>query len=74
MATQNDDRPDNHHLLPDVVEDPGMTPPHEPASLADDAEKRYPTDKIVFGVAAVLVVAFLAWGLLATDSLSSVAW
>jgi len=73
MATQNDDRPDNHHLLPDVVEDPGMTPPHEPASLADDAEKRYPTDKIVFGVAAVLVVAFLAWGLLATDSLSSVA-
>src|SRR6478609_243744 len=73
MATHNDDRPDNHHLLPDVVEDPGMTPPHEPASLADDAEKRYPTDKIVFGVAAVLVVAFLAWGLLATDSLSSVA-
>ena len=73
MATHNDDRPDNHHLLPDVVEDPGMTPPYAPASLADDAEKRYPTDKIVFGVAAVLVVAFLAWGLLATDSLSSVA-
>ena len=72
MATQDHDEPQKHHHLPHFA-DPGIAPPFEPESLADEAEKHYSTDKIVFGVAAVLVVAFLAWGLLATDSLSSVA-
>ena len=72
MATQND-KPEKHHHLPHF-EDPGIAPPFEPESFAEQAsEKRYSTDKIVFGVAAILVVAFLAWGLLATDSLSTVA-
>ena len=72
MATQNHDKPEKHHHLPHI-EDPGIAPPFEPESFADEAERHYSTDKIVFGVAAVLVVAFLAWGLFATDSLSSVA-
>ncbi len=72
MATQNHDQPESHHHLPHL-EDPGIAPPFEPKSLSEDAEKHYSTDKIVFGVAAVLVVAFLAWGLFATDGLSSVA-
>ncbi len=73
MTTQNDDKPAEHHLHLPHIADPGIAPPYEPSSLADDAERRYPTDKIVFGVAAVLVVAFLAWGLLGTGSLSGVA-
>jgi choline/carnitine/betaine transport len=72
LATQEQAQPEKHHHLPHF-EDPGIAPPFEPESMADEAEKHYSTDKIVFGVAAVLVVAFLAWGLLATDSLSTVA-
>ena len=73
MATQKDETPDKHHLHLPHPDDPGIAPPYEPSSMADDAEKRYPTDKIVFGVAAALVVAFLIWGLFATETLSSVA-
>ncbi|MHA6793637.1 BCCT family transporter [Pseudonocardia bannensis] len=36
------------------------------------AEQRNPVDRWIFGVSAALVVAFIAWGVLATDSLSSV--
>ncbi|MFR9807024.1 BCCT family transporter [Pseudonocardia sp. RS010] len=36
------------------------------------AERRHPTDRVVFGVAAVLVVAFIVWGIAATDNLSTV--
>ena len=58
MATQEQAQPEKHHHLPHF-EDPGIAPPFEPESFADEAEKHYATDKIVFGVAAVLVVAFL---------------
>jgi choline/carnitine/betaine transport len=44
---------------------PGEPPPA--------AERRYPVDRVVFGVAAVLVVAFLVWGVVSTASLSAVA-
>src|SRR5690242_16159805 len=37
------------------------------------ADQRKPTDKIVFGVSAALVVAFIVWGIAATDNLSGVA-
>src|SRR4051794_33154101 len=37
------------------------------------ADQRKPTDKVVFGVSAALVVAFIVWGIAATDNLSSVA-
>jgi choline/carnitine/betaine transport len=53
--------------------DAGVPPPFEPPSLADAAEEHYPVDRVVFGVAAVLVVAFIAWGTLGTQSLSGVA-
>ena len=41
--------------------------------LHDAAEEHYPVDKVVFGVAAALVVAFLIWGVASTDTLSAVA-
>ncbi|MBT0771555.1 BCCT family transporter [Kineosporia sp. J2-2] len=52
----------------------GVEPPYEPARLHEQAgpEKR-PTDRVVFGVAAGLMVAFIAWGVAAPDNLSSVA-
>ncbi|GAA2898650.1 BCCT family transporter [Pseudonocardia halophobica] len=36
------------------------------------ADRRHPTDRVVFGVAALLVLAFIAWGIAGTDSLSAV--
>jgi choline/carnitine/betaine transport len=51
----------------------GAMPPGEAAPLATSAEQHQPTDKVVFGVAGVLVVAFIAWGVASTTSLSAVA-
>jgi choline/carnitine/betaine transport len=42
-------------------------------SLVAAADRPPVTDKVVFGVAAALTVVFLAWGVLGTDSLISVA-
>jgi choline/carnitine/betaine transport len=65
MATH---RSSHHH------HDAGVEPPFEPPSLHEEAaEKHYPLDRVVFGVAAGLVVAFIAWGVLGTTSLSAVA-
>ena len=51
----------------------GVHSSFEPPSLEREAlEQHRPLDRIVFGVAAGLVVAFIAWGVLATDSLSEV--
>ncbi len=47
-------------------------PPDADATVTA-AEGRRPLDRVVFGVAAVLVVAFLVWGTTSTDSLSAVA-
>ncbi|MCX6462614.1 MAG: BCCT family transporter [Pseudonocardiales bacterium] len=49
---------------------PGRPVTDAPAAVAD---QRRPLDRVVFGVAAVLVVAFLVWGVASTDSLSAVA-
>ena len=54
----------------------GADPPFEPPSLRDETEaenRHQPTDKVVFGVAAALTVAFIAWGVLGSASLSAVA-
>jgi choline/carnitine/betaine transport len=53
----------------------GVAPPYEPPSIAKYSEEHYhfPTDKVVFGVSAVLVVALLAWGLISSKTLSAVA-
>jgi choline/carnitine/betaine transport len=71
MATHHQDSADERHAT--VGDDEGVVPPLEPASLAEEAERHYSTDKVVFGVAAVLVVALLGWGLFGTDALSNVA-
>jgi len=47
-------------------------PPAEPASIATAAEEQQPIDRYIFGIAAVLVVAFILWGVVSTDTLSSV--
>jgi choline/carnitine/betaine transport len=52
--------------------DTGIHTPFEPPSL-EGHQKHYPVDKVVFGVSAALMVAFIAWGVLGTDSLSTVA-
>jgi choline/carnitine/betaine transport len=61
--------------------DPGADPRHEPTLTAESpathaaeppAERRQPVDRVVFGVSGVLVLAFIAWGTLATDNLSTV--
>src|ERR671920_817864 len=62
MARTNHD----HH-------DAGVAPPFEPPSLASSAEEHHSVDRVIFVVAAVLVVAFIAWGTLGTASLSTVA-
>jgi len=65
MATETP--PHDHH-------DTGVHPPFEPPSLAHDAEDRhFPLDRVVFTVAACLTVAFIAWGVLGTTSLSRAA-
>ena len=53
----------------------GVAPPYEPPSIAKYSDEHYhfPTDKVVFGVAAALVIALLAWGLISTRTLSAVA-
>ena len=53
----------------------GVAPPFEPPSIAKYSDEHYhfPTDKVVFGVAAVLVIALLTWGLISSGTLSSVA-
>jgi len=59
--------------------EPGPTSgPEEPATPeqlgdAPAAHGRKPTDRIVFGVSAALVVGFIVWGIVATDNLSAVA-
>ena len=53
--------------------DAGVHPPFEPPSFAEAAEAHYPIDKVVFGVAAGLVLAFIAWGVASTETLSAVA-
>ena len=53
--------------------DAGVPPPFEPPSLGAAAEEHRPVDRVVFSVAAVLVLAFIAWGVFGTDSLSAVA-
>jgi choline/carnitine/betaine transport len=64
MATE---KPPHH---PDV----GVVPPFEPPSLHEEGDaQHFPLDRVVFGVAAGLMVAFIAWGVLGTSSLSTVA-
>ncbi|WP_420750881.1 BCCT family transporter [Rhodococcus sp. O3] len=50
---------------------PGAGPPG-PASPAADRDRRPSTDRIVFGVAAALVVAIVVWGLIAPENLNTV--
>ncbi|MBF4994785.1 BCCT family transporter [Arthrobacter gandavensis] len=47
---------------------PGLVP----GIAVDDQRVRYRTDPLVFGVAAVLVLGFVAWGVFSTESLKSV--
>jgi choline/carnitine/betaine transport len=47
-------------------------PPVEPPSMTTAAEEHHPIDRWIFGIAAGLVVAFVAWGVLSTDTLSAV--
>src|SRR3954462_3722719 len=64
MATE---KPPHHH-------DVGVVPPFESPSLHEEGDaQHFPLDRVVFGVAAGLMVAFIAWGVLGSASLSAVA-
>ncbi|MDT0352668.1 BCCT family transporter [Pseudonocardia charpentierae] len=64
MATE---KHSHHH-------DVGVVPPFEPPSLHEEGDaQHFPLDRVVFGVAAGLMVAFIAWGVLGSVSLSAVA-
>jgi choline/carnitine/betaine transport len=52
------------------IKEPELEPATAPPA---EAERPRATDRIVFGVAAALVLGFIAWGIFATDNLSSVA-
>ena len=47
---------------------PGLVP----GIGVDEQRVRYGTDRLVFGVAAALILGFVAWGILSTDSLKAV--
>src|SRR4051812_7183752 len=53
------------------------TPPPDPAPAPGEtgstADQHYPIDKVIFGVSAALVVAFIVWGIASVDTLSAVA-
>jgi choline/carnitine/betaine transport len=52
--------------------DPDPAVPITPEEAGTTADKHYPIDKVIFGVAAALVVAFIAWGVISLESLSTV--
>ena len=58
---------------PDPDRQPTLTPETPERHAAEPAaERRQPLDRWVFSVAAVLVLAFIAWGVIARDSLVAV--
>jgi len=57
------------HEPPQRTESSATDPPR---AGAGDAEQSQPVDRVIFGVSAALVVAFVVWGVVSTDTLSSV--
>jgi len=57
------------HEPPQRTESSATDPPR---AGAGDAEQSQPVDRVIFGVSAGLVVAFVVWGVASTDTLSSV--
>lgn len=56
----------------------GSAPPAVPPSVVPESgealcERKYPVDRVVFGVSAVIVVAFIVWGVVSSASLGDVA-
>jgi choline/carnitine/betaine transport len=57
------------HEPPQRTESSATDPPR---AGAGHAEQSQPVDRVVFGVSAALVVAFVVWGVVSTDTLSGV--
>ena len=57
------------HEPPQRTESSATDPPR---AGAGHAEQSQPVDRVIFGVSAALVVAFVVWGVASTDTLSSV--
>ncbi|WP_226346847.1 BCCT family transporter [Agilicoccus flavus] len=49
----------------------GVHPALVPGVSVDDQRMRYDTDKVVLGVVTAVILAFVVWGVLATDSMSA---
>jgi choline/carnitine/betaine transport len=52
--------------------EPGPGRPTTPEEAGTTADRHYPIDKVIFGVGAVLTIAFVIWGVVSVDSLSAV--
>ncbi|GAB3752793.1 BCCT family transporter [Zhihengliuella somnathii] len=66
-------RPTNSPITTDDKNYPHDTHPGlVPGIAVDEQRVRYGTDKLVFGVAAVLIVGFIIWGIAATENLTTV--
>lgn len=65
---------DAHPMLKKIEENyphdihPGLVP----GISIDEQRVKYGTDRLVFGIAAALIIAFIAWGVISTESLKSV--
>ena len=57
------------HEPPQRTESSATDPPQAGAGRAEQSQ---PVDRVIFGVSAALVVAFVVWGVASTDTLSSV--
>jgi choline/carnitine/betaine transport len=54
------------------AEAPPPDEPTRPLQAATSADQHYPIDRWVFGIASVLTVAFIVWGVVSTETLSAV--
>lgn len=66
----------DHHHPSDLLKSPtGDVVPHPALDLpiSSDQEQRKGIDWVVFGIAAAIAIAFMAWGFINTDGLSSAA-
>jgi choline/carnitine/betaine transport len=64
-------RPKPREVLREINYPHGIHPALVPGIAVEDQKLNYGTDKVVFTVTAALIVGFIAWGVLSTESLTA---
>ena len=62
----------SRQIIDELTYPHGIHPALVPGVGVEDRKVKFGTDRVVFAITAVLVVGFIAWGVLGTDSLSTV--